>query len=487
LSEAASLYGAGRLEQAQAAYRRAVVLDPDDVRARYSLAVIDIRMGRLEAARQGLHAVVRHQPGLTRAQQNLAAVCENLGSWREAAIAYRRAIALDPAADESRFGLARCLTVLGRTAQAIDCYRALAAGPARRLDALARMAILDPSAVDETQSTDMAKTGADKAIDADTRAGLLFGLGGVLEARGEDDAAFAAFAAANALKRRLLIQAAAAGQCRSPAATAREHAQAVRLIKTIFTADLFARIGHGSGATSKQAPIFIVGMPRCGSSLVEQILASHRDVVGLGETAALPAVLEDPRAGRPYLAPASADVRGLAQAYLAASRAKGWREEPRFVDKTLENYLHVGMIHLMFPRALILHCQRDPLETCISCWRQLFAAGAETLYDLAEIGAEYRRVSEIMDHWRTVLPGRVIPVSYEDLIASPRTQIRRLVTQACGLAWDPACLRPQETQRAVRTASAAQVRQPISAASPGRRRRYEKHLAPLFEALGLSG
>jgi len=486
LDQAGSQVGAGRIEQARAAYEHALGLDADDVRARYFLAVLDIRSGKLEEARRGLHAVLRRSPALAHAQQNLGAVCETLGSWREAALAYRRAVDSDPGAADARLGLARCLAVLGRTREAIDAYRVLAADPARRLAALTRMAILAPSAIDETQAADMATAASDEAIDADTRAGLSFGLGGVLEASGEDDAAFAAFAAGNALKRRLLTRGAGGGKGRSPDTAAREHVQAVRLIKTIFTADLFTRARSG-GARTPRAPIFIVGMPRCGSSLIEQILASHRDVVGLGETAALPAVFENPRAGRPYLAPASADVRGLAQAYLAASRAKGWKGESRFVDKTLENYLHVGMIHLMFPRAVILHCQRDPLETCISCWRQLFTAGAETLYDLTDIGAEYRRVREVMDHWREVLPGRVIPVSYEDLISSPQTQIRWLVTQACGLAWDPACLRPQETQRAVRTASAAQVRQPISAASPGRRRRYEKRLAPLLEALGLSG
>jgi hypothetical protein len=198
----------------------------------------------------------------------------------------------------------------------------------------------------------------------------------------------------------------------------------------------------------------------------------------------LPEIFEAPHAGRPYLAPGQADVRGLARAYLAATRDKGWRTEPRFVDKTLENYLHVGMIHLMFPRAVILHCIRDPVETCLACWRQLFATGAETLYDFADIGAEYRRVAEIMDHWRGVLPGRVIEVSYEQLIATPETQIRWLVTRACGLAWDPACLRFHQTERSVRTASAGQVRQPIFHSSLARRRRYEKHLAPLLEALG---
>jgi hypothetical protein len=138
----------------------------------------------------------------------------------------------------------------------------------------------------------------------------------------------------------------------------------------------------------------------------------------------------------------------------------------------------------MFPKATILNAVRDPIDTCLACYRQLFATGGETLYDLGEIGAEYSRYAEMMEHWRAVAPGRVIDVSLEAMVASPEDRIRWLVCEACGLDWDSACLRFHESARPVRSASAGQVRQPIFASSIGRWRRYEKHLGPLLEALG---
>ena len=199
----------------------------------------------------------------------------------------------------------------------------------------------------------------------------------------------------------------------------------------------------------------------------------------MGETGVLPELLE---AGG-MLADAP-DVAGLAKAYLKALRRRGWRDTARPVDKTLENYLHVGAIALMFPRAVILHAVRDPVDTCLSAWRQLFSEGGETLYDLAEIGAEYRLYRQMMDHWARVLPGRVVEVDHEALVADPEARIRWLVTEACGLPWDDACLSFHEAPGVVRTASAAQVRQPIFRTSLQRWRRYEPHLGPLFEALG---
>jgi hypothetical protein len=155
----------------------------------------------------------------------------------------------------------------------------------------------------------------------------------------------------------------------------------------------------------------------------------------------------------------------------------------RLTDKTLDNHLHIGMIHLMFPRATILRVARDPMDTGLACWRQLFASGNETLYDLAEIGAEQRRYQAMMDHWRTVLPDRVMEVSYEALVADPKNQIRRLVTQICALPWAEACLQFHKTRRPVGTASADQVRQPIFVGSVDRWRQYEAQLAPLAAAL----
>jgi hypothetical protein len=226
-------------------------------------------------------------------------------------------------------------------------------------------------------------------------------------------------------------------------------------------------------------------MPRSGSTLIEQILASHPQVAALGETGWLPALLE---AGALLeAAPEKALVRQLGRRYLDLARGRGWRGSGRFVDKTLENYLHVGAISVMFPRAVILHAVRDAMDTCFSCYRQLFASGAETLYDLGEIGAEYLTYRSVMEHWRRVLPGRVIDVDHEALIADPEARIRSLVTEACGLAWNDACLAFHETPGAVRTASAGQVRRPIFGASLGRWRRYEAQLEPLKAALARQG
>ena len=164
--------------------------------------------------------------------------------------------------------------------------------------------------------------------------------------------------------------------------------------------------------------------------------------------------------------------------------ARGWTSAPRFVDKMLGNYLQVGMIHLMFPNAVILHSVRDAADTCLSAFRQQFASGNETSYDLAEIGADYVLYRRMMEHWTQVLPGRVIDVGHEALVADPERRIRWLVTQACGLEWNDACLAFHANRRAVHTASVTQVRRPIFTTSVQRWRRYSKHLGPLFDALG---
>jgi hypothetical protein len=297
----------------------------------------------------------------------------------------------------------------------------------------------------------------------------------VEERGGADDAAFGAFAQGNALKRARL----AANPATDPRAVLAMHRQSASHVRSAFGPERMAA-GRGLGL-STAAPIFVVGMPRSGSTLIEQILSAHPDVRALGETAALPQMLQDGALG------AGADqkaVRALARQYLDAARAGGWRGAGRFVDKTLENWLHVGAIALMFPNAVILHAVRDPLDTCVSCWRQLFASGAETLYDLAEIGAEYAAYRQTMVHWAAVLPGRVTQVDHEALVADPQGQIRWLVTEGAGLSWNDACLAFDTAGGAAPTASAAQVRQPIFRTSLQRWRRYEPRLGPLIEALG---
>ena len=478
LNAAAEHYAAGRLNIASETYRRVEAEDPEDIRARYSLAVIDLRTGRFEAARRRLKAVLRRQGDHFQAHHNLGVAEQSLGGWEAAEEAYRQALRLRPEATETAFSWAISLAVIGEMDEAVGLYRKLAADPEARPRALTRLAVLRPEVITDAELTRLRADAVDETPETETRAGLLFALGGVLEARGEDAAAWEAFAAGNALKHDQLAAGAAANR---PATVARENAASIERIKNLFTPAFIARYAGQGEATVR--PIFVIGMPRSGSTLVEQILASHPRAQGLGESGALWSVL-DGRFPYPPDAPREGDhFRRLARRYLETQGSRGWSHRQRPVDKTLDNHLHVGMIHLMFPQATILHVRRDPVDTGLACWRQLFAKGNETLYDLAEIGAEQLRYAAMMEHWRKVLPGRVVDVRYEDLIADPDATIHWLVTEVCGLPWTSDCLRFYETRRAVGTASADQVRRPIFRTAVGRWRRYERQLAPLLAAL----
>jgi tetratricopeptide (TPR) repeat protein len=474
LNGAAACYAQGRLNDAADLYRQAAAADPKDLRPIYSLALIDIRCGRLEDARQQLRAVTAQDPNLYPAQQNLGAVCQNLNLWQEAADAYRHALRLNPTA-ETHFSLARALTVLGRVAESSACYRALAANPTVRLRALTRLAVLDPAAIEEQDLTALQRAADDPATAAATRIETYFALGMGLEQRSADQAAFAAFKAGNRLKHDALM--ASPDLAARPDALERAHDLAAHFVVDRFDEAFLQRQLH-RGSTSA-APIFVIGMPRSGSSLIEQILSSHRDVQSMGENATLSTVIDQ---GFTKL-PGAANWADLAEAYLGSMRQRGWRGAGRFVDKTLENHLRVGMIHLMFPNSVILDSTRDPVDTCLSCYRQLFTEGNETLYDLGQIGRAYVRYRRVMEHWDRVLPGRVIRVEHEKLVADTEGQVRRLV-DTCKLDWDPACLSFYEAAGVVRTASAAQVRRPLFLTSIGRWTRFASDLEPLLKALG---
>jgi tetratricopeptide (TPR) repeat protein len=476
LNGAAACYAQGRLDDAADLYQQAAAADPEDLRPIYSLALIDIRRGRLESARQRLKAVAAQDPNLYPAQQNLGAVCQNLNLWQEAADAYARALSLNPTAAETHFSLARALTVLGRVKESSACYRALAADPSVRLRALTRLAMLDPEVINEQDLTDLQRAADDPKTLPATRIEAYFALGMGLEQRSADQAAFAAFKAGNRLKHDALM--AAPDLNARPDALELAHDLAARFVVDRFGAAFLARPLH-RGSTSA-APIFIIGMPRSGSSLIEQILSSHPHVQSMGENAALSTVVDQGFTESPL----AANYGDLAEAYLGSMRQRGWQGTDRFVDKTLENHLRVGMIHLMFPKAVILDSARDPVDTCLSCYRQLFTAGNETLYDLGQIGRAYVRYRRVMEHWERVLPGRVIRVEHEKLVSDPEAQIRWLVADACKLDWDPNCLRFYETEGSVRTASAAQVRLPVFATSIGRWARFASELEPLLQALG---
>ena len=257
----------------------------------------------------------------------------------------------------------------------------------------------------------------------------------------------------------------------------------------VYTAEFLESL-RGAGSPD-DAPIFILGLPRSGSTLLEQILASHGDVEG---TAELPYIgrlatslnrnratgVNYPEAMR-ELAPAN--LAALGAEYLALARMHRRSGLPRFIDKMPNNFPNVGFIALILPNAKIIDARRHPLDACLSCYRQLFAKGQNFTYDLTEIGEYYLQYQRMMDHWSRALPGRVLTVQYEEIVSDFEPQVRRLL-EFCGLPWQDECLRFYESERPVRTPSAEQVRQPIYDRSVGHCQRYERHLGELIDVIG---
>ena len=264
--------------------------------------------------------------------------------------------------------------------------------------------------------------------------------------------------------------------------------QFFRLIAKTFDAGLVERFA-GAGDPSP-VPIFVLGMPRSGSTLVEQILASHPQIHAAGEMTNLDRVVRSLRdtVGRPIRFPQCAggfdteSLRRIGQAYLASLPPLP-EGKTRITDKLPSNFIYVGLIRMILPNARIIHTVRDPVDTCVSCFSRLFGAGHAYCYDLAELGRYYRAYHELMAHWRAVLPaGSMLDVAYEDVVGDLETQARRLIDY-CGLPWDDRCLSFHTTSRTVSTASNLQVRRPLYRSSVQRWRRYEAHLQPLLTEL----
>jgi tetratricopeptide (TPR) repeat protein len=492
LTAAVANQRAGDFEAAIPRYEEIAWRNPEVLEASYFLALIAIERGQLKTAVARLKSILAKRPTWFEARSSLAYALEQIGEWAQAVDIYRALLAANPDRTQVMFRLADALEVLGHIAEAVALLRDLAGRQGERMAALIALASLLPGALhpDEVEELGEAARAGGRASPP---IGLYFALGELMEYQGRFDEAFAAFSEGNRLKRQALIDQTAPDEremaapesltsSRPPDEAAGVQARAVGYLKSVFTTDFIAL--HEGRGHHLAAPIFVIGMARSGSTLVEQILSSHPKVQGLGESTALARVL----AGRfpmNLFAPDTPDhFRHLADTYLRAMHDRGWKSAPRFVDKMLGNFMSVGVIHLMFPRATILHTVRDPVEVCLANFRKLFATGNEASYDLADIGRDYVRYREVMAHWARVLPDRVVDVSHEALVANPEGVIRWIVTETCGLSWDDTCLRFYKTKRPVRTASVAQVRRPIFASSIQRWRRYESHLGPLFDALG---
>jgi len=311
------------------------------------------------------------------------------------------------------------------------------------------------------------------------RARLLFGLAHTLDARGEFSRAADCLRQANAIALEL------ARRQKRPYVPA-EHERFVGRLITAFGSDFFAR-SAGSGLTTRR-PIFIFGLPRSGTTLIEQVLASHSQVHGAGELRlarqsfeAIPATVGRSEAPLKCVAQLDAGhLRALAEEHDRQLRELAGRAE-RVVDKMPDNYLYVGLLAALFPQALFIHCRRDLRDVAVSCWMTDFRS-IRWANDQEHIAARFLQYRRVMDHWRAVLPVPMEEVDYEDTVADLEGVARRLVA-ACGLDWEPACLEFHRTERVVRTASVVQVRQPIYKQSVARWKSYQRDLGDLFALL----
>ena len=465
----------GRWPRAERILRRVLTLTPDFHDARLDLASALKQQDRLDEAVACTSDTIARTPNSPYAHYLHASMLAICARSDEALAAYRRAIELRAYHPAAYVGMGHLLKTVGRTDEGIAAYRMAIEQRPNFGEVYWSLANLKTFRFTETEVAEMERRLSEEPLDEDARVHFLFTLGKAYEDRKDFDRSFAYYAEGAATQRLRIAY--------DPVETEVIHER----IRDVFTADFLAeRAGQGC---DDPAPIFIVGLPRSGSTLIEQILASHSMVEG---TAELPDVgraissLATLHRGEVYPEVAcrldTAGWRELGQAYL--DRTQRHRHGlPYFTDKMPNNFAAIGLIRLMLPNAKIIDARRHPLDSCFGSFKQHFAVGQTFSYDLEDLGEFYLEYRRMMRHWQQVLPGQVLEVRYEDVIDDQEAQTRRLLAH-CGLPWEDACLRFYDTERAVRTASSEQVRQPIYTSSVNHWRNFRSQLAPLIEILG---
>jgi tetratricopeptide (TPR) repeat protein len=437
-----TLLAAGRLPEAEAATRELLKFEPENPQNWVALGSVYTRLLRQDDALAAYEEAARLNPTEVKLRLSIGHIHKTLGRREQCEQAYHECLRMDPGFGEAYWSLADLKTYVFGDAE-IAAMQGLLAG----------------SSADETN-----------------KAQLHFALGRALEQKMQYQEAFIQYATGNALRRGT-----------PPFDMANFEAKSRRVAACFDNAFFGKRMGAGCPDAS---PIFIVGLPRSGSTLVEQILASHSRVEGTME---LPNILTmvrefdhlDARGdGYPESVRAASPGRlaGLGRRYIDETRPIR-TGRPHFIDKMPNNFSHIGLIRAILPNATIIDVRRHPMDSCFSTYKQHFAEGQSFSYDLDDLGRYYRCYLALMDHWDEVLPGKVMHLQYEELIRDPNANIRRLLAH-CGLPFEAACLRFHETLRPVRTASSEQVRQPLYASGVGYWKHFAKELEPLRASLG---
>jgi tetratricopeptide (TPR) repeat protein len=468
----------GVLDDAQLLLEAVLGLAPDYHPARYDYAQVFIERHMYQQAQEQAQKLLAVDPSNRNYRTLYAMTCVGLSRHERAIELYRELLtgAAQPA--ELHLSIAHSLKTLGHRAAAIAEYRAAAAARSGFGDAYWSLANLKTYRFEEEELKQMRAAEEARATSVVDRYHLCFALGKALEDQGQFAKSFEYYARGNALKR----------------AESRYRPESLelntRLQIGVCAPELFTRNKNGGARAAD--PIFIVGLPRSGSTLIEQILASHSAVEGTHELAEIPRLVVELRGREPdsdnprYPAVlgemSGADFRRLGEKYLSDTRV--YRTgKARFIDKMPNNFRHVGLIHLMLPNAKIIDARREPMACCFGNLKQLFAHGQEFTYSVEDIARYYRTYLELMRHWDAVLPARVLRVQHEDVVDDLEGNVRRLLDY-CELEFEPACVEFHKTERSVRTASSEQVRQPIYREGLDQWRHYEPSLGRLREALG---
>jgi len=460
-----------RLESARSLFERTLALRPDYPEALTGLASALNRLELSEQAQALLERALVLAPHKVDSWCQLGAVLTERGRAAEAAQAYERALQLETDSIDALNGLAHLHLEGGRLDEAQSlAHQALAIDP-DSLDGRFLMTQIRKVRPDDGQAQALERIleGAD-ALSETKRVSLHYALGKCFDDTQDYDRAFGHFLQGARIKR---------GQL------AYDPAEDDRLTQDIietFDAELLQRLSGAGDASA--APVFVLGMPRSGTTLTEQILASHPQVHGAGELTDLAEVVQAAQQPYPSL---MRDLSHQALTQMGAEYVRRLRlhnaQATHITDKMPANYFFVGMIGLMLPKAKVVHVRRNPVDTCVSCFTRLFNRHQDATYDLAELGRHYVNYHRLMRHWRQVLPqGAFYEVDYEALVADLEPQARGLIAHV-GLPWDEACLKFHENKRAIRTASVTQVRQPLYASSVARWRHYERFLQPLLDEL----
>jgi len=497
----------GRYEAAISHCQTAIAIEAESIPARIVLAVALKEARRLPEAAETWRAIIELEPERPDSYAQLASQLASLGLFKEAVHCYDRAIALQPdnvsfhcmrggalirlydgAAAEASFrqalklsphskeawgGLSWTLRLLGRFEEADRCLERLREIDPTDLRDVRHIPATGKQQQDVAELDRLAAAFDNPANKSEDRIAAAFALGRLLDEAGRFDEAFAHYAEANRLMRENWR---ADGDRYDPVSFG------CRVDALIATNTQEAIADGARAGNMSELPVFVVGMPRSGTTLVEQICASHARIHAAGELDAIPLIAWEMLRGRQTGPRLFETARRVADRHIVRLHRLG-RGALRVVDKLPDNVLLVGVIARLFPRARIVYCSRDPRDTALSCYFQVFVQGAQYFsYDLADCGRRCRDVQRLAEHWQKLLPLHMIEVNYEKLVADLEGESRRLI-DFLGLDWEPACLEFYRTERTVATVSHWQVRQPIYSSSVGRWRHYEKHLGPLFAAL----